>query len=348
LGTLPPHQPYDHAIPTEEGKEVPFGPLYKLAPSELEELQKYLKDNLEKGFIRRSTSPAGAPVLFVKKKDGSLRLCVDYRKLNDISIKNRCPLPLIDETLDQFQGAEIFTKLDAKGAYNLIRIAAGNEWKTAFRTRYGHYEYLVMPFGLTNAPATFQAYINDVLKKHLDHFVVVYLDDILIYSKNYSEHVEHVKLVMEDLRKAKIQLKLSKCTFHAKEVEFLGFIVNKDGVKMDDNKVKSIMEWKSPRTVKDIQSFLGFANFYRRFIKGFSKIVSPITQLLKKDIKFEWDDKAEAAFQQLKKTFTTDPILRHFEQTKTCTIETDASDTALGAVCSQEYNGKLHPIAYYS
>jgi hypothetical protein len=348
IGTLPPHRTYDHSIPTEEGKEVPFGPLYKLAPAELEELQKYLEDNLKKGFIRRSTSPAGAPVLFVKKKDGSLRLCVDYRKLNDISIKNRCPLPLIDETLDQLQGAEIFTKLDAKGAYNLIRIAKGDEWKTAFRTRYGHYEYLVMPFGLTNAPATFQAYINDVLKKQLDHFVVVYLDDILIYSKNYKEHLQHVKVVLKQLREAKIQLKLSKCVFHAKEVEFLGFIVNKDGVKMDGNKVRSVLEWKSPRTVKEIQSFLGFANFYRRFIKGFSKIVAPITRLLKKEVKFDWNEEAEQAFQQLKIAFTSDPILTHFEEKRTCVIETDASDTALGAVCSQEHEGVLHPVAFYS
>src|SRR5690606_30819430 len=220
----------------------------------------------------------------VKKKDGTLRLCVDYRALNKVTIKDRCPLPLINETIDQLREATIFSKLDLKGAYNLIRIAEGDEWKTAFRTRYGHFEYLVMPFGLTNAPATFQAFINDVLREYLDHFVVVYLDDILIYSKTKEEHIEHVRKVMKTLLGAQLQAKLSKCEFHKDQVEFLGFVISKEGISMDPKKVKTIQEWKSPSSVHDIQVFLGFANFYRRFIKNFAKEVAPITRLLKKDI----------------------------------------------------------------
>ena len=201
-GTLPPHRPFDHAIPLEPNATAPFGPLYTLSQKELESLKEYIDDNLKKGFIRRSESPAGAPVLFVPKKDGSLRLCVDYRALNKVTIKNRCPLPLISETLDRLRTAKYFTKLDLKGAYNLVRIAEGDEWKTAFRTRYGHFEYLVMPFGLTNAPATFQAFLNDVLRESLDTFVVIYLDDILIYSDTLEEHYEHVRSVLQRLKNA--------------------------------------------------------------------------------------------------------------------------------------------------
>lgn len=350
VGQLPPRRSFDHAIPIQKDKTVPFGPLYKLAPKELDELKKYINENLEKGFIEKSTSPAGAPVLFVKKKDGSLRLCVDYRKLNDISIKNRCPLPLIDETFDQLKDATIFTKLDLKGAYNLVRIAKGDEWKTAFRTRYGHFQYNVMPFGLTNAPATFQSLINEVLREHLDDFVVTYIDDILIYSKNKKEHQQHVKTIMKKLMDAQLQVKLSKCEFNKNEVEFLGFIISGNEIKMDPKKIKSIVEWKSPKSAHDIQIFLGFANFYRRFIQNYSKVVAPITKLLKKDEqnKWEWTNDAESAFQLLKEMFISEPVLKHFDHQLGCILETDASSTAIGAIISQEHNDRIHPIAYYS
>src|SRR5690606_7659833 len=189
--------PYDHAIPLKEGFTPPFGPLYSLSHNELKTLREWLDDNLSKGFIRASSSPAGAPILFVKKKDGSLRLCVDYRGINEGTIKNRYPLPLIKETLNQLSRAKIYTTLDIRGAYNLVRMAEGDEWKTAFRTRYGLFESLVMPFGLTNAPATFQHFINDVLRPYLDQFCTAYLDDILIYSDNLEDHVKHVRLVLQ-------------------------------------------------------------------------------------------------------------------------------------------------------
>jgi hypothetical protein len=346
---LPPHRPYDHTIPIVEGATVPFGPVYNLSQTELKVLHEYIKENLDKGFIRRSESPAGAPILFVKKKDGSLRLCVDYRGLNKVTTPNRCPLPLISETFDQLGNALYFTKFDMRGAYNLLRIAKGDEWKTAFRCRYGHFEYQVMPFGLMNAPGTFQAFVNDVLRDYLDDFVVVYLDDILIYSTTLEEHTAQVKKVLQKLQAAGISLKLEKCAFDQQEVHFLGFVIGTNGISMDPAKVAAIREWPTPKSAFDIQVFLGLANFYRRFVKNYSKIAAPLTALLKKNSKFLWSAAAQAAFEDLKSRLMSGPILHHFDHTKVCVIEPDASDYALGAVCSQYgEDGLLHPVAFYS
>jgi hypothetical protein len=346
---LPEHTEYDHTIPLEPGTKPPFGTIYPLSAIELKALDEYLKENLAKGFIRHSSSPAGAPILFVKKSDGSLRLCVDYRGLNKITIKNRYPLPLIQENLDRLQEAKFFTKIDLRGAYNLIRIAAGEEWKTAFRTRYGLFEYLVMPFGLTNAPASFQQLMNEVLRQFLDISVIVYLDDILIYSKTREDHVFHVKQVLEKLREHRLWAKAEKCRFFQNSVDFLGYVVSQDGVSMDPAKVKTILEWKPPRNVKDVQVFLGFANFYRKFIKGYSKITEPLTRLLRKDTKFEWSDKAQHAFETLKSAFTSAPILTHFDPQRPIVLEADASDYALASILSHpDSHGNLQPIAFYS
>ena len=200
------------------------------------------------------------------KSDNFLRLCVDYRALNKVTVKNRHPLPLINETLDRLTGAKIFTKLDLRDAYHRIRIKRGDEWKTAFRTRYGHWEYTVMPFGLTNAPATFQAYINEALKGLLDVTCVPYMDDICIYSDSVEEHAEHVREVLTRLRKAGLYVKLSKCEFDKQEIAFLGYVIGVHGVRMDDAKVKAITDWPVPQNFRDIQVFIRFANFYRRFI----------------------------------------------------------------------------------
>jgi len=346
---LPPHRPYDHKIQLEPGTTPPFGPLYTLSETELKALDEYIKENLTKGYIQASTSPAGAPILFVKKRDGSLRLCVDYRGLNKITIKNRHPLPLIGESLDRLRSATVFSKLDLRAGYNLVRIAEGDEWKTAFRTRYGHFEYRVMPFGLTNAPATFQHLMNDVLRDFLDDFVVVYLDDILIFSTSLDEHKRHVRRVLERLRDNGLFAKPEKCAFHQREIEYLGYLVSPDGVKMDPKKVSAILDWPEPTNVTQLQAFLGFANFYRRFIHSYSKVAVPLTRLLKKDRKFDFDDAARQAFQQLKTAFTTAPVLAHFQPGKPSTIETDASDFAVAAVISQpDDDGTLHPIAYHS
>jgi len=239
---LPQHQPWDHEIKLQEGKQPTFGPIYGLSEKELAEVRSYIKERLAKGHIRPSKSPAGYPILFVLKKNGKLRMCVDYRKLNDITIKDRYPLPNISELQDRLAHAKIFTALDLRDGYHLVRIKKGDEWKTAFRTRYGHYEYTIMPFGLTNAPATFQALINNVLREHLDIFVIAYLDDILIYSENKRDHVKHVRTVLKCFKKAKLRLRPEKCEFHKEEVKFLGFTVNTTGVKISQEKIKVVKE----------------------------------------------------------------------------------------------------------
>ena len=346
---LPEHRIYDHKITLKPDTEVPFGPLYNLSETELVTLKSYLEENLSKGFIERSESPAGAPVLFVKKKDGSLRLCVDYRGLNRITVPNRCPLPLISETLDRLYGCTIFTKLDMRGAYNLLRIKKGDEWKTAFRTRYGHFQYKVMPFGLCNAPASFQAFVNDTLREYLDTFLVVYLDDILVFFKSEEEHTTHVKMVLKKLEQANLSLKLEKCDFDVSSVQFLGFTIGQSTIAMDEDKIAAIREWSAPKNVHDIQVFLGFSNFYRRFIKDYSKRCVALTALLKKNVPFVWSEAADVAFNAIKNAISSSPILRHYNPKLPCIIETDASDYALGAVCSQsDPDNVLHPIAFYS
>jgi len=342
---LPAHQAWDHTIPLTGEKQPPFGPIYALSATELTALRDYLDENLVRGFIQPSTSPAGAPILFVKKKDGGLRLCVDYRGLNNVTIKNRYALPLIAELVDRLQGVKYFTKIDLRGAYNLVRIAKGEEWKTAFRTRYGHFEYKVMPFGLTNAPASFQSLVNSVLQPYLDRFAVVYLDDILIYSRTLEDHIRHVKLVLRKLRAHHLFIKLEKCQFHVSEVDFLGLIVGANGVRMDPAKVAAIAEWPPPKSLTDLQSFLGFANFYRRFVPNYSKNCCAMTNCLRTKAKtFEWISEAQTEFDRLKILFTTweGGVLAYYDPRKPCIVETDASNDALGGCISQlDDNGRL-------
>lgn len=346
---LPPHRTYDHSIQLQEGFQPPFGPLYSLSKPELETLREWLQDNLKKQFIRSSSSPAGAPILFVKKKDGTLRLCVDYRGLNEGTIKDRYPLPLIRETLMQLSKAKYYTALDIRSAYNLVRISPGDEWKTAFRTRYGLYESLVMPFGLTNAPATFQKFINDVLRPFLDSFCTAYLDDILIYSETIQEHKLHVRKVLEALSMAGLHLKPEKCEFHCTSVRYLGMIISNNGIRMDPSKVSTILDWETPRNVHDVRAFLGFSNFYRRFIKDYSRLVSPMVKLTRKNQPFTWDSDCEHSFALLKNAFTTAPILHHFDPEKEILVETDASDFVSAGIMSQyDSDGILHPIAFFS
>jgi transposase InsO family protein len=345
---LPQHKPWDHEIKLQEGKTPTFGPIYGLSERELKVLREYIDENLKKGFIRRSESPAGHPILFVKKKDGSDRLCVDFRTLNDITIKNRYPLPNISELQDRLAGVRYLTALDLRGAYNLIRMKEGEEWKTAFRTRYGLYEYTVMPFGLTNAPATCQELVNNVLRVHLDKTVVAYLDDILVFPKTLKEHIQHVTEVLECLRKADLRLKPEKCEWHKEEVEFLGFIVGRNGVKMSNTKIQVVKDWPKPTTVKGIQEFLGFVNFNRRFIKDYSKKALPLTKLTRKDTPFKWGEEQDDAFKSLRQACINPPTLATFRSNEPLRMETDASDLALGACITQERDGQWHPIAYYS
>jgi hypothetical protein len=347
---LPPHRPgVDHEIPLVADAKPVFGSIYNMSETELQFLKDYIDDMVAKGFIRPSKSPFGSPVLFVQKPDGSLRLCVDYRKLNEVTIKNRYALPLMSELFDRLKNAKYYTRLDLADAYNQLRIAAGDEYKTAFRTRYGHFEYLVMPFGLTNAPASFQSYANDCLREFLDIFCIVYIDDVLIYSRTLEEHIAHVKQVLSRLRESGLTCKLSKCEFHATSTSFLGFVISPDGVSMEPDRVAAITEWPIPTSVHDIQIFLGFANFYRRFISGYSAITAPITSLLRKNQRFEWSSQAQEAFDELKRRFTSAPILRHFDPDLPIRLHTDASSVAISGILSQLHSdSQWHPVAFFS
>jgi hypothetical protein len=360
---LPPHRSYDHAIDLEPGASIPYGRIYRLSEVELKALKEFLDEYLAKGFIRPSISPGGAPVLFIKKKDGSLRLCVDYRGLNNITTKDRYPLPRIDELLDRLGKAYIYTKLDLRSGYNLIRLREGDEFKTAFRTRYGSYEFLVMHFGLTNGPATFQHFMNDIFRRFLDDFLAGYLDDLIIFTATESDvaptssaaednplHVKQVRQILQTLRDNGLFANPKKCFFHVRSVDFLGYMVSPEGLSMDPIKTQAIHNWPLPSSVKEIQSFLGFANFYRRFILGYSSIVKPLTNLTRKEVSFEMTSECVAAFERLKSAFTSAPILAHFQPELVTVVETDASDYAIAAILSQESpeDGRLHPVAYFS
>ena len=274
-----------HVIELEKNKQPFFGPIYSLGPIELETLKIYIETNLANGFIWLSKSSAGAPILFDRKPDRNLRLYVDYWGLNNITIKNQYPLPLISESLDRLGRAKRFTQLDLTNAYHRIRICEGDKWKTACRTQYGHFEYQVMPFGLSNAPATFQGYVNKILAEKLDIFIIVYLDDILIYTKDPGQpYVEAVRWVLDQLRKYSLFANLKKCRFHQDEVRFLGYVVSSKGISMEAEQIEVVRKWPEPKSVQDIQVFLGFANFYCQFIKSFSKIAAPLTSMLKTTI----------------------------------------------------------------
>jgi transposase InsO family protein len=356
---FPGHTTVRHSIEIEPGQKVPYGPIYPLSANELRVLREYLDTHLARGWIRESDSEAGAPILFVAKKDGSLRLCVDYRALNKITRKNRYPLPLIGETLDRLSGSTIFTKLDLRDAYHRIPIEEADRWKTAFRTRYGHFEYTVMPFGLTNAPATFQAYINEALRGLLDDICVAYMDDIMIFSRSREEHTAHVLLVLERLEQYQLFVKLSKCEFSTTEVDFLGYRIGVTGVSMDSSRVEAIRDWPVPTSFRDVQVFLGFANFYRGFIFRYSAVVAPITDLLvgmekgKKSGPFVWTDLASQAFSTLKDCFMNAPMLTHFDPDIAHQVATDASGGAVGGILSQacetlERRTVWKPVAFFS
>ncbi|KAH7551973.1 reverse transcriptase [Bipolaris maydis] len=344
------HQDWDHEIILEEGAKLSPGGMYPIAPEHDAELRDYLQKNLKKGFIRPGSGPMASPILFVKKPNGKWRLCVDFRRLNSVTRKNRYPLPLITELMDRLQGAKWFTKFDVREGFYRIRIKEGHEWMTAFKTKYGLFEYTVMPFGLTNAPATFQSVINNALHEYLGIFVTAYLDDVLVYSSGTrEEHVEHVKKVLRKLKEYKLYLQPGKCEFHTQETEFLGFIISTEGVKMNPKKIQTVQEWPKPNTVKDVQSFLGFANYYRKFIKDYSKITAPLTEITKKEIGFKWEQEHQEAFERIKQIFLEAPVLEMYSPQRPTRVETDASDYALGAVLSQQCTDKKwRPVFYHS
>jgi hypothetical protein len=311
---------------------------YRYPQVQKAEIERQVQALLETGFIRESASSYAAPLVLVMKKDGSWRCCTDFRKLNAFTVKNKFPMPLIEDLLDELQGACYFTKLDLKCGYNQVRMEEQDIHKTAFQTHNGHYEWVVLPFGLCNAPATFQSLMNDIFRQHLRRFILVFFDDILFYTKTCQEHMECLQTTLEILRNNCMVVNFKKCSFGKQQVEYLGHIISAAGVAPDKDKVAAVESWPRPKTVKE------FSGYYRRFIFNYGKIAAPLTSLLKKEAVFHWTDSAEIAFVQFKQALVTAPVLALPNFKETFTIETNASGGGIGAVLLQ----KGHPIAFIS
>jgi hypothetical protein len=317
---------------------------YRMSSEELDELKKQLKKLLEQGFVRPSASLWGSPVLFLEKKDGTKRMCIDYRTLNSMTIKNKYPLPRIEDLLDRLKKAKFLSKIDLRLGYHQMKIREQDIPKMAFATRYGLYEFVVVSFELTNTPTYFMNLMNKVFMEELDRFMVVFIDDILIYSETAEEHEEHLRIVLERLRQKKLYAKFSKCKFWMEKVAFLGHVLSAEGIVVDPSKVESVTKWEQPLNVTDMRSFLGMVGYYRWFIENFSKIANPMTELLKNNTKFEWSEACERSFQELKRRLTTAPVLTLPNIKKDFVVYYDASRLGLGCVLMQE--GKV--VAYAS
>ena len=331
LPGLPPQRVVDFGIKLHSGTSPISMTPHRMAPVELQELRVQLQELLDKGFIRHSTSPWGAPFLFAKK-DMTLRLCMDYRQLNRVTIKNRYPLPRIDDLFDQLRGARVYSKIDLRTGYHQLRVREIDIPKIAFRTRYGHFEFTVMPFELTNVPVAFMDLMHRIFQPYLDQFFIMLVDDILIYSQSEWEHEYHLGIVLQLLRDYQLYVKFSKCKFWLTEVRFLRHVVSTSGVSIDPEKVEAVMSWDRPKSIFEICSFLGLAGYYKRFIEDFSRIAAPMTRLTRKEVKFEWDDRCEEAFQELKRRLTSAPILIVPDRGHEYTVYCDASRAGLGCV----------------
>jgi hypothetical protein len=344
LPCMPPDRDIEFSIELIPGTAPISKRPYRMDVKDLAKLKKQIEELLSKGFIRPSSSPWRSPTLFIDKKDGSRRLCIDYRSLNEITIKNKYPLPRIEDLFDHMRGAKVFSKIDLRSGYHQLKIRMEDIPKTAFTSRYGLYEFTMMSFGLTNAPAYFMYLMNKVFMEYLDKFVVVFIDDILVFSRSEEEHEEHLRLVLQKLLEHQLYAKFSKCDFWLKEVSFLGHIITDGGIAVDPSKVRDVLNWSPPKNVLEIRSFLGLAGYYQRFIEGFSKIVKPFTTLLEKGKEFKWDEKCQASFKELKKRLTTAPVLIMPDIHKGFDVYCDASRQGLGCVLMQE--GKV--VAYAS
>jgi hypothetical protein len=341
--SLPPSQPVDHRIHLLLGTDPIVVQPYRYPQLLKDEIEHQCSAMLAQGLIYPSTSPFSASVLLVKKKDGTWQFCVDYRALNAKTVKDKFPIPVVEELLDELNGACYFTKLDLRSGYHQVRMHPEDVAKTVFRTHHGHFEFMVMAFGLTNAPPMFQALMNGVLHDYLHWFVLVFFDDILIYSSSWSEHLQHVRVVLTTLRKHQLAVKQSKCVFGSWSVAYLGHVISASGVAMDPTKVEAVQAWPTPRTPQALRGFLGLAGYYRKFIRNYGIIAGPLTQLLKKEA-FVWSPEATAAFTTLKQVLTTAPVLQLPNFDKPFIINCDTSGTGFGAVLHQE----ARPIAFYS
>eukprot|EP00253_Pinus_taeda_P005588 PITA_05588 len=342
---LPPKRSISHHIDFIPGASLPNKAAYRMSPKDNEEIRKQVQELLDKGLIRESLSPCAVPTVLTPKKGGEWRMYTDSRAINKITIWYRFPLPRMDDMMDCLSGAAYFSRIDLKSGYHQIRIREGDEWKTSFKTNEGLYEWLVMPFGLSNAPNTFMRLMNEMLKEYIGKFVIVYLDDILIFSKTQEEHFRHVRKVLEKLQQNKLLIKLKKCTFLQRELIYMGFVITENELKMDPEKVTTIINWPSPKNLFEVRSFHGLASFYRKFIKNFSGICAPMLETIKKASQpFRWIEAAEKSFQLLKNKITETPILRLPDFQKLFQVRCDASGTVIGAVLSQEDR----PVAFFS
>jgi hypothetical protein len=341
---LPPNRNMTHKIPLLQGAQPFRLRPYRYTPAQKDEIEKQVAKLLQDQLIQVSTSPFASPILLVKKKTGEWRLCVDFRKLNAYTIKNKFPFPIIEELFEELLGAKWFTTLDLRFGFHQILVDKEDQYKIAFQTHFGLFEYKVMPYDLTGAPATFQAIMNHILALLLRKCVVVFIDDILIYSKSYDEHVQNVHMVFDLLREHQFKVRLSKCSFAQQQLKYIGHIISAEGVGTDPEKIKDVQDWPVPTTVKEVRGFLGLAGYYRRFVKNFGIIAKPLTELLKKGKVFAWTSAAEQSFQALKSALVSAPVLALPDFNKTFVVETDASDKGIGAVLQQEG----HPIAYIS
>jgi hypothetical protein len=354
---FPPSREWDHAIDLKPGAPDAIDcKVYPMTRDEDTALEKFLDEMVAKGYIRPSKSPYASPFFFVKKEDGKLRPVQDYRRLNSHTVRNQYPLPLIAQLISDLSGAHIFSKVDVRQGYNNIRIKKGDEWKAAFKTKFGHWEPLVMFFGLTNSPSTFQEMMNviykEVIEKHAARGTIIriYMDDIAIaMTGTLQDHIDAVRDVLRVAEQNDLYFKLSKCTFHASSIDYLGVIIEKGMTRMDPIKIAGIKNWPIPTKVKDVRSFLGFCNFYHPFIRGFAHLARPLNELTRKDAEWSWEERQQKAFDELKKRVTTEPVLAHPILTDPFELEVDASGFAMGVVLLQKKeDGKKHPIAYYS
>ncbi|GBG76581.1 hypothetical protein CBR_g22461 [Chara braunii] len=343
-----PNRPTKHHIELLPGAVPPKGRIYKMSPAKLEELRKQLETLTSKGWIRPNTSEFGAPVLFVPKGNGEFRMCIDYRGLNKITRKSTEPLPRIDDLLDMVQGCTVFSKVDLKSGYHQIEMAEEDVYKTAFKTRYGTYEFLVMPFGLCNAPGTFQTEMHRIFRPYLDKFMVVYLDDILAFSKTAREHAKHLALVLQSLRDSQYKINREKSSFGVPSVIYLGHVISGDGLAPEAAKIAVIQEWPQPQTVRDVRSFMGLASYYRKFVRNFSAVAAHLTNLTKKDTPFLWFLHCQLAFTRLKKALTRAPVLKLPDPTLPFILTTDASQYGIGAVLQQDDGNGLRPVKFMS